>query len=84
MLVDSGWVANLKNWLGNLNGKRRYPKWFKDAKTDGRQAGLYKRRYVLYDYACEMKERWEWEYSWGIESEFFSENNWEWEYGDDE
>ena|SRR5208282_1153937 len=60
----------------NLGGKGRYPKWVYDCHTDGRQLGLYKRRYVLYDYACEIPERHKWEKEWGVESEFFSERAW--------
>ncbi len=58
------------------SGGKDFPKWLSEVQCDGRQGGLYKRRYVLYDYACDMPERHDWEKEWGVESEFFTESGW--------
>jgi len=60
----------------NLNTRRSWPKWLKEVWCDGKQAGLYKRRYVMYDYACDIPERHQWEEEWGVESQWFSERCW--------
>jgi hypothetical protein len=52
------------------------PKWLSKVFCDGKQAGLHKRRYVLYDYACDIPERHQWEKEWGVESEFFTHRCW--------
>jgi hypothetical protein len=51
------------------------PKWSK--KIDGGQVGLYKGKYVAFDYALEMYERFEWEREWNQYSVFFNSRDWE-------
>ena len=46
-------------------------------KIDGYQVGIYKGRYVAYDYALEIPERFEWEKEWKKHSKFFNSPDWE-------
>ncbi len=46
-------------------------------KIDGGQVGLYKGKYVAFDYALEMVERFQWEKEWGMHSTFFNSRDWE-------
>lgn len=46
-------------------------------KIDGAQVGIYLGRYVAFDYALEIPERFEWEKEWNKRSVFFNSPCWE-------
>lgn len=51
------------------------PDW--SEKIDGAQVGIYKGKYVAFDYALEIVERLQWEREWGKRSIFFNSRDWE-------
>lgn len=51
------------------------PKWADS--IDGAQVGIYLNRYVAYDYALDIPERYEWEMEWNKRSCFFNSPEWQ-------